>query len=127
MLDASPETQSIAIYVINRPGLSTPESGPLFEWLGTDQETEAGLEGLLGPFDPKSIQWMVDDGPTGPAWHELLEGLTDGRFQIVVTHLAPLTSAQRQQLIGVCAISGAQLVTPGNAIGAPKPTHRPPP
>ena len=127
MLDASPETQSIAVYVINRPRLATPESGRLFEWMGTDQETEAGLEGLLGPYDPKAIQWMVDEGPVGPAWMELLEGLTSGKFQAVVTHLAPLTSAQRQQLIGVCAISGAQLVTPGNAIGAPQPTHRPPP
>ena len=127
MLDALPETQSIAVYVINRPRLATPESGRLFEWMGTDRETKAGLEGLLGPYDPKSIQWMVDEGPAGPAWNELLEGLTDGRFLAVVTHLAPLSSAQRQQLIGVCAISGAQLVTPGNAIGASQPTHRPPP
>jgi hypothetical protein len=42
-----------------------------------------------------------------------------------VTHLAPLTSAQRQQLIAICALCGAQLVTPGNAIGASQPSHRP--
>jgi hypothetical protein len=34
---------------------------------------------------------------------------------MVVTHLAPLSPAQRQQLIGVCAATGAQLITPGDA------------
>jgi len=126
MLDASPKIPIFAIYVIDRPPLSSPDSGPLFAWLATDQETEAGLEGLLGPYDPKSIQWMVDEHPAGPAWNELLEGLTQERFQIVVTHLAPLTSGQRQLLIAVCALCGAQLVTPGNAIGAPQPSHRSP-
>ena len=124
MLDASPKTQTIAIYVIDRPPLSSPESRPLFAWLGTDRGTESGLEGLLGTYDPKSIHWMVDERPAGPAWTELLEGLTKERFQIVVTHLAPLTSGQRQQLIAICALCGAQLVTPGNAIGASRPTHR---
>jgi hypothetical protein len=124
MLDTTPETQSIAIYVINHPRLSTPESGRLFSWLATDQATEAGLEGLLGTYDPKAIQWKVDEAPAGPAWNDLLEGLKGGRYHTVVTHLAPLTAAQRQQLIGICAICGAQLVTPGNAIGAPQPTHR---
>jgi hypothetical protein len=50
--------------------------------------------------------------------------LKNERFHTVVTHLAPLSSAQRQQLIGICALSGAQLVTPGNAIGAPQPVSR---
>ncbi len=125
MLDASPKTQTIAVYLIDRPPLSSPESAPLFAWLRNDRETEAGLEGLLGPYDPKSIHWMVDEHPAGPAWAELLDGLTKERFQIVVTHLAPLTSGQRQQLIAICALCGAQLVTPGNAIGAAQPLHRP--
>jgi hypothetical protein len=34
---------------------------------------------------------------------------------MVVTHLAPLSSAQRQQLIGICAQVGTQLITPGDA------------
>lgn len=34
---------------------------------------------------------------------------------MVITHLAPLTSAQRQQLIAFCAQAGTQLITPGNA------------
>jgi hypothetical protein len=37
------------------------------------------------------------------------------QIQMVITHLAPLSSAQRQQLIGVCAQTGAQLITPGDA------------
>jgi hypothetical protein len=37
-----------------------------------------------------------------------------GEIETVVTHLAPLSSGQRQQLIGVCAFTGASLITPGD-------------
>ena len=86
----------------------------------------ADLEDLIGPHDPASIHLLVDSVPAGSAWGELLDGLKNERYQTVVTHMAPLSSAQRQQLIGVCALSGAQLVTPGNAIGPTQPVHLPP-
>jgi len=86
----------------------------------------ADLEDLIGPHDPASIRLLVDRVPAGSAWGELLDGLKNERYQMVVTHMALLSSAQRQQLIGVCALSGAQLVTPGNAIGASQPVPRSP-
>jgi hypothetical protein len=58
---------------------------------------------------------LVDEEPAGNAWDRLLEGLLSENIQMVITHLAPLSSAQRQQLIGMCAQSGAQLITPGDA------------
>ena len=124
MLESPSVVQAIAVYVIDRPRLSLPETGPLFRWLGRDGNLRADLETLLGPHDPNAIHLLVDSEPAGPSWVELLDGLKNERFHTVVTHLAPLTSAQRQQLIGVCALSGAQLVTPGNAIGAAQPVPR---
>ena len=126
MLDSPPVVQAIAVYIIDRPRLSLPETGPLFRWLGKEGDMHADLEDLIGPHDPASIRLLVDRVPAGSAWGELLDGLKHERYQTVVTHLAPLSSAQRQQLIGVCALSGAQLVTPGNAIGATQPVPRPP-
>jgi hypothetical protein len=58
---------------------------------------------------------LVDDAPAGPQWDRLLSGLLGENVRMVVTHLAPLSSAQRQQLIGICAQTGAQLITPGDA------------
>jgi hypothetical protein len=124
MLDSPPVVQAIAVYLIDRPRLSLPETGPLFRWLGKEGDMRADLEDLLGPHDPATIHLLIDSTPAGAAWVELLDGLKHERFQTVVTHLATLSSAQRQQLIGVCALSGAQLVTPGNAIGATKPGPR---
>jgi hypothetical protein len=124
VLDSPLLTQSIAVYVVDRPRLARPETGPLFGWLRDEDERRAGLEALLGPHDPAAVTFLIDKHSSGPAWVELLDGLKEERFQVVVTHLAPLSSAQRQQLIGVCALSGAQLVTPGNAIGAGQPAAR---
>lgn len=124
MLDSPPVVQAIAVYLIDRPLLSIPETGPLFRWLGKEGDMRADLEDLIGPHDPASVHFLIDNAPAGAAWAELLDGLKDERYQTVVTHLATLTSAQRQQLIGVCALSGAQLVTPGNAIGAAQPIPR---
>jgi hypothetical protein len=124
MLDSPAVVQAIAVYLIDRPRLSLPETGPLFRWLGKEGDMRADLEDLLGPHDSSTIHMLVDSVPAGAAWGELLEGLKHERYQTVVTHLALLTAAQRQQLIGVCALSGAQLVTPGNAIGATQPGHR---
>ena len=124
MLDSPPVVQAIAVYLIDRPRLSIPETGPLFRWLGKERDMRSDLEDLLGPYDPHSVHLLIDTVPAGAAWEELMDGLKQERFQTVVTHLAPLSSAQRQQLIGVCALSGAQLVTPGNAIGATQPHPR---
>lgn len=126
MLDASPILQSIVVYVVDPPPLSTPEAAPLFPWLADSGSRHENLEGLIGPHDPDSVVLLVDSVPGGPAWESLLEGIRDERVLVLVTHLAPLSAAQRQQLIGMCALSGVQLVTPGNAIGAPQPVPRPP-
>ena len=124
MLDSPPVVQGIAVYLIDRPRLSLPETGPLFRWLGKEGDIAADLDDLLGPHDPQAVRLLIDRAPAGPAWSDLLDGLKQERYRMVVTHLATLTSAQRQQLIGICALSGAQLVTPGNAIGATQPGHR---
>jgi len=124
MLESPSVVQAIAVYVIDRPRLSLPETGPLFRWLGKTGSVQTDLEDLLGPHDSEAIHLLVDMAPGGPAWTELLDGLKREQFHTVVTHLAPLSSAQRQQLIGVCALCGAQLVTPGNAIGATQPNPR---
>ncbi len=124
MLDSPPVVQAIAVYLIDRPPLSIPETGPLFRWLGKERDMRSDLEDLLGPYDQHSVHLLIDAVSAGAAWEELMDGLKQERFQTVVTHLAPLSSAQRQQLIGVCALSGAQLVTPGNAIGARQPHPR---
>lgn len=126
MLDASPILRSIVVYVVDPPPLSTPKTGPLFPFLADRSSMRENLEGLIGPHDPDSVVLLVDPHPGGPGWEALLEGIQEERVEILVTHLAPLSSAQRQQLIGMCALSGVQLVTPGNAIGAPQPVPRTP-
>jgi hypothetical protein len=124
VIDSLTVVQAIAVYLIDRPRLSLPETGPLFRWLGKDGDVQGDLENLIGPHDARSVRLLIDNVPGGPAWDELLTGLKAEQFHTVVTHPALLSSAQRQQLIGVCALSGAQLVTPGNAIGATQPVPR---
>lgn len=107
--------QPIVVYLIEQHPLDMPETGPLFRWLKIDNDFKRELEGLIGPFDENDLTLLVDKHPAGPAWKQLLKGLLTEQIQMVITHLAPLSSAQRQQLIGVCAQTGAQLITPGDA------------
>jgi hypothetical protein len=107
--------QPIVVYLVDRHPLEVTGTGPLFRWLHLNNDYKKQLDGLIGPFDHKRLTVLVDDKPAGEAWLLLLENLLEGNIQTVVTHLAPLTSAQRQQLIGVCAEVGTRLVTPGDA------------
>jgi len=105
----------IVVYIIERHPLDLPETGPLFRWLHSDNDMRVQLEGLIGPYDPDDLRVLLDQEPAGPAWKQLLNGVIQEEVRTVVTHLAPLSSAQRQQLIGVCAHMGARLITPGDA------------
>ena len=110
---------SILVYVIEHHPLHRPETGPLFRWIHIDRELHPQLESLIGPHDPAEVRLLLDPFPAGPAWRELLAYLMGEHARVVVTHLAPLSSAQRQQLIGLCAQTGARLITPGDA-GRPR-------
>jgi len=107
--------QPIVVYLIEQHPLDMPEIGPVFRWMEFDNDFKRELEGFIGPFDESKLTLLIDKHPAGPAWKQMLSGLLDERVQMVVTHLAPLSSAQRQQLIGVCAQTGAQLITPSDA------------
>ncbi|MCJ7513248.1 MAG: hypothetical protein MUO23_09810 [Anaerolineales bacterium] len=113
----------IIVYLVRQHPLEKDSSRPPFRWLHTENDFRRQLEKLIGPFDEAQLSMIVDDMPAGPGWDVLLEALGEERVRMVVTHLAPLTSAQRQQLIGVCAETGARLVTPSDAgrnrIGSP--------
>lgn len=91
--------------------------GPAFRWLHVDNDFKRELEGLIGPkaYDEDDMTMLIDETPGGSEWQRLLRGLLDEEVRMVVTHLAPLPSAKRQQLIGVCAETGAHLVTPADA------------
>ena len=105
---------TIAVYLIERHPLEPISGKDPFRWLPGDDGFLHELRGIIGPFNPANLSIMKDAGPSGPAWSQLLESLVNGDIGIVVTHLAPLSSGQRQQLIGVCAFSGASLITPGD-------------
>lgn len=106
---------SIVVYMVKGHPLDLPGEPHTFEWIHGNHKFEEELEALIGPYDPESLSVITDPLPGGDGWRDLLEGLLDERVHLVVTHLAPLTSAQRQQLIGICAQVGAQLVTPSDA------------
>ena len=107
---------AVLVYVIQHHPLERPDPSASFRWLNQDNGYRRSLEGLLGsPFRPEEFEILVDEQPAGPAWRKLLSLLLEERVAAVVTHLAPLSPAQRQQLIGVCAQTGAQLITPGDA------------
>ncbi len=109
-------TPAVLVYVIQHHPLERPDPSAPFRWLNQDNGYRRSLEGLLGsPFRPEDYEILVDEQPAGPAWRKLLTSLLEERVVAVVTHLAPLSPAQRQQLIGVCAQTGAQLITPGDA------------
>lgn len=105
----------IIIYMVKRHPLDSDEQGTPFQWLPQDRSLQQVLEGLLGPYNPDEMTILIDEQPGGDAWKQLLDGLMHEEIEKVVTHLAPLRSAQRQQLIGVCAQMGAQLITPSDA------------
>ncbi len=111
---ASAALNPIVVYIVERHPLEDPLSESGFAWLDPADETHR-LEGLIGAHDPSQVSYLVDQSPGGPAWKDLLEALLQERLRMVVTHLAPLSPAQRQQLIGVCAQTGTQLITPSDA------------
>ncbi len=105
----------IVVYRIERHPLDVGASGRTFQWLGSGERLQRDLEGLIGPHDPEQVSVLVDPHPAGPAWQHLIESLLQERVRMVVTHLAPLSSGQRQQLIAMCAQSGTRLITPSDA------------
>ncbi len=113
MAPPSPVT-AIVVYIVERHPLEDPLGGAGFAWLDP-QDGSRVLEGLIGAHDSSQVTYLVDESPGGPAWKHLLEALLQERLRMVITHLAPLTPAQRQQLIGVCAQTGTQLITPSDA------------
>ncbi|MCH7588553.1 MAG: hypothetical protein IIC78_11075 [Chloroflexi bacterium] len=106
--------QSIAVYLVGQHPLEIPGDRAAFRWLHTNNGFLHELHELIGPFDPDKLKIIRDEFPAGPQWHTLIESVINGKIGYVVTHLAPLTSGQRQLLIGVCAHSGARLITPGD-------------
>jgi hypothetical protein len=111
----SDSVKPIVVYVIERHPLDLPQTGPLFRWIRMQEGLQSDLEALIGPFDPQQMSLLVDERPGGPQWKRLLQSLMEEKVRMVVTHLAPLSSAQRQQLIGVCDQMGSMLITPGDA------------
>ena len=105
---------SIVVYIIDRHPLEVSRENDPFRWLHPDDGFIRDLSGIIGPFDPENLSILEDASPSGPAWNQLLDSLVSGEIGRVVTHLAPLSSGQRQQLIGVCAFTGASLITPGD-------------
>jgi hypothetical protein len=106
--------ESIVVYMVNRHPLDSTSDLPPFRWLKTNNGFLKELKGYIGPFDPDQLSILIDESPAGPVWSQLMDNVISGKIQTIITHLAPLTSGQRQQLIGVCAYSGVKLVTPGD-------------
>lgn len=107
--------QPIVVYQIERHPLEVREPRRPFRWLRNDDGFQRDLEALIGPFDPEDVSVLVDRLPAGPAWKELMRSLLEERVRMVITHLAPLSPGQRQQLIAFCAQTGTQLITPADA------------
>lgn len=101
--------------MVNGHPLDIPGEPHTFEWFHGNRSFKEDLQDLIGPFNPQDVAVIVDPLPGGQGWQNMLSGLLDHRIRLVVTHLALFSSAQRQQLIGVCAQVGAQLVTPSDA------------
>lgn len=108
------QKSNIVVYLVDHHPLDTGLHENPFRWLRSGDGFVQELKGIIGPSDPDDMSILKDPGPSGPAWHQMLELLEKGEIGTVVTHLAPLTSGQRQQLIRVRAFMGASLVTPGD-------------
>jgi hypothetical protein len=109
------DLQPIVVYIIEKHSLEQNAPGPSFRWLHFDNNYKRQLRQWIGPHDPESVSFLIDEGATGDAWDLLFKGLHSGKIKHVITHLAPLYSAQRHVLISTCAEVGAQLVTPSDA------------
>lgn len=107
--------QPIVLYMVRNHPLQLENGVLALRWISDDGDFRSDLRELIGPYDPQQVSVLVDDAPAGPKWQSLLEALLREEVQMVVTHLAPLSPAQRQQLIGVCAQTGTQLITPSDA------------
>lgn len=107
--------EPIVVYIIERHPLDLPDSRHSFQWINDNHGFQRELEAMVGSKMPAEVTVLRDGGPGGNGWNQMLEALAAGKVKMVITHLAPLTPMQRQQLIGVCAEAGAQLVTPGDA------------
>jgi len=106
--------EPIIVYMVSRHPLETQNEDSPFQWLHTDNGFMEEIKGFIGSFNPAHLNILLDDTPAGSAWFQILDGIVEGKVQTVITHLAPLSPGQRQQLIGVCAYAGARLVTPGD-------------
>ena len=104
----------IVVYLVERHPLGMDDDYPSFPWLGTEGNQKE-LGALIGEYDPAQVLVLVDEQSGGQSWRRMLADLLAERIQMVITHLAMLTPAQRQQLIGVCAQTGTQLITPSDA------------
>ena len=111
----SPGIRTVLVYVIERHPLEIGRTDSPFQWIDLEGDIYAQVEAMVGPFDRDGLQVLRDKHPAGPAWRDLLTRILEGQVDVVVTHLAPLTGAQRQQLIGLCAQNGTRLITPGDA------------
>lgn len=109
------EIRPIAVYLIEHHPLEASPAEAAFDWLASDGDLDQDLLRLIGPHDPASVTILRDEDPAGPQWERLLAALIEEKVRMVVTHLAPLSMAQRQQLIAICAQSGTQLITPSDA------------
>jgi hypothetical protein len=109
------DLQAIAVYIIEKHPLGKNTPGPAFRWLHFDNNYKSQLRQWIGPHDPQAVSFLVDAESAGAAWDLLFEGLHSGQIKRVITHLAPLSSAQRHLLIGTCAEVGAHLITPSDA------------
>jgi hypothetical protein len=106
---------AIAVYLVEHHPLEQPDTRDAFHWIGDEEELQRDLQNLIGPVELDQVSVLLDEEPVGENWDRLLSAVLAQKVRMVITHLAPLTSAQRQQLIGVCAQSGAQLITPSDA------------
>ena len=109
------EISPIAVYLIEHHPLEDRHADAGFRWFQEEGDHEQLLIDLIGPHDSTQVIRLRDREPGGPQWDRLLKALIDEQVEMVITHLAPLSTAQRQQLIAICAQAGAQLITPSDA------------
>ncbi|MFP3853920.1 MAG: hypothetical protein ACLFWD_06465 [Anaerolineales bacterium] len=107
--------QPIAIYILERHPLEQGGQASSFRWLDSSGDLHQEIAKLIGPHDSDQVTLLIDPSPGGLAWDQLLTALMKEQLRMVITHLAPLSVTQRQQLIALCAQTGAQLITPADA------------